>query len=134
VVAKVALQIVAPPLQQQQQQQPMLLGLDGPIKSFVKIQILALLDILANIIMDFTAGNVSRSGWIVTAAFFCFVLAFITLLLIIVFINLDLSENRGPFQNLYNSMPTSSAFFMFFFFFLNFCMMRLYAFVNNVNL
>jgi hypothetical protein len=42
-----------------------------PYQIFKENQFLALLDILANIIIDFTAGNLSRSGWIVTAVFFC---------------------------------------------------------------
>jgi cation transport ATPase len=60
--------------QKQQQQQKQLLGLDGPITSMVKVQILGLIELLVSILMDFTAESLSRSGWIVTGCllfFFC---------------------------------------------------------------
>lgn len=53
--------------QQQQQQQPIRLGFDGHITALVKVQILVLLEHLVNVVMDFTAENLSRSGVIVTA-------------------------------------------------------------------
>ncbi len=63
--------------QQQRQQQQPLLGLDGPITALVKVQVLALLELLVNILMDFTAQCLSRSGWIFSALFFVVVLVFI---------------------------------------------------------
>jgi hypothetical protein len=80
-------------------QQP-LPGLDGPITALVKVQVLGLNQLIVNILMDFTTQSLSRSGWIVSALFFVVVLGFIGLLLFIVFINLDIPENRGPFYNL----------------------------------
>lgn len=44
--------------------------------------------------------RLSHSGWIFSAFFFVVVLGFMGLLLVIVFINLDITENRGPFHNL----------------------------------
>jgi hypothetical protein len=53
--------------QQQQQQQVMQLGFDGPITSLAKVHILILLGHLANVVMDFTAENLS-----IVSAFFCY--------------------------------------------------------------
>lgn len=86
--------------QQQKQQQQPLLGLDGPITALLKVQVLGLLELLVKILVDFTAQCLSRSGWIASALFFVVVLGFMGLLLVIVFINLDIPENRGPFQDL----------------------------------
>jgi hypothetical protein len=86
--------------QQQQQQQVMQLGFDGPITSLATVHILILLGHLANVVMDFTAENLSTSGLVVSAFFFVIILGFITLNLIIVFINLDLPENRLHLHNL----------------------------------
>jgi hypothetical protein len=53
--------------QQQQQQQVMQLGFDSPITSLAKVHILILLGHLANVVMDFTAENLSTSGLVVSA-------------------------------------------------------------------
>jgi CBS domain containing-hemolysin-like protein len=72
--------------QKQQQQQKQLLGLDGPITSLVKVQILGLIELLVSILMDFTAESLSRSGWIVTGCFCVVALGFMSLLCFIVYI------------------------------------------------
>jgi hypothetical protein len=88
--------------QKQQQQQQPLLGLDEPITSLVKVQILGLIELFVSILMDFTAESLSRSGWIVTGCllFFFVALGFMGLLCFIVYINLDVPENRVPFHQL----------------------------------
>jgi hypothetical protein len=50
------------------------------------------------VLLDFIFGNLTTSG-VAVSSFFVVVLVFLGLLLIIVCINLDDADNRGPFHD-----------------------------------